>query len=115
MQEDIVIEKQGNSYVVRGVGGPVGEITYRMSDVDTWVIDHTYLDPEYRGRGLAKQLLDFVVEEARERNRRIIPSCSYVLAEFKRDPRYADVWKKADMESSDLYGTDSAGAGNRAK
>ncbi|MBB3113237.1 hypothetical protein FHS18_005340 [Paenibacillus phyllosphaerae] len=106
-EEEIVAHKQGNSYVLQGVGGIVGEITYRLVDVDTWVIDHTFVDGYYRGRGLAKQLLDFVVEEARERGRKIIPSCSYALRQFEADPSYADVWAKEKPTSySDSYSSD---------
>ncbi|MFC5652674.1 GNAT family N-acetyltransferase [Paenibacillus solisilvae] len=103
IQEELVAEKQGNSYILIGVGGTVGEITYKLVDVDTWVIDHTFLDPRYRGRNLGKQLLDYVVEEAREKGRRIIPSCSYALAQFKRNPEYADVWEKTKKKYSDVY------------
>jgi predicted GNAT family acetyltransferase len=93
-QEELVIEKDGNGYSVRGISGQVGEITYQLIDVDTWAIDHTYLDSRYRGGNLARQMLDLVVAEAREAGVKIIPSCSYVLAQFKRHPEYADVWEK---------------------
>ncbi|MDF2669835.1 MAG: N-acetyltransferase [Paenibacillus sp.] len=94
-QQEIVIEKEGNGYIVRGISGKVGEITYELMDVDTWAIDHTYLDSRYRGNNLARQLLDLVVADARAAGVKIIPSCSYVLAQFKRNPEYADVWKNA--------------------
>ncbi|QJD86491.1 GNAT family N-acetyltransferase [Cohnella herbarum] len=90
----VEIRKQGTSFVVLGVGGQVGEITYRLADVDTWVIDHTFLDPRYRGGNIARKLLDIVVEEARAEGKKIIPSCSYALTQFKRNSEYADVWEK---------------------
>ncbi|TYP68086.1 GNAT family N-acetyltransferase [Paenibacillus methanolicus] len=110
-QEEIIAEKQGNSYILTGVGGTIGEIHFRMIDVDTWVIDRTYVQAEYRGQGLAKQLLDLVADEARERGRRIIPSCSYALEQFKQDPAYADVWdNKNAADYADPYSSDSVGA-----
>lgn len=94
--EELVAQKQGNGYLLTSAKGIIGEITYSLVDVDTWVIDHTFVDPAYRGRHLGRQLLGFVVEEAREKGRKIIPSCSYALAEFKRNPdAYADVWEKS--------------------
>ncbi|MGO4179930.1 hypothetical protein BK120_16255 [Paenibacillus sp. FSL A5-0031] len=110
VEEEILAQKQGNSYVLTTTKGTIGKITYTMVDVDTWVIDHTYVDGDYRGQHLGRQLLDFVVEEAREKGRRIIPSCSYALAEFKRNPAYEDVWDKTNTEYSDSYSSSGAGA-----
>ncbi|UKS29193.1 N-acetyltransferase [Paenibacillus sp. HWE-109] len=107
-EEEIVVQKQGNSYILSTLAGTVGEITYQLVDVDTWVIDHTFVDPRFRGRHLGRQLLDFVVEEARERGRKIIPSCSFALEEFQQHPEYADVWSKSDTQYSDVYSSDSA-------
>ncbi|CAM4516068.1 hypothetical protein FHS16_003255 [Paenibacillus endophyticus] len=110
VEEEIRAQKQGNSYVLTTKKGTIGEITFTMVDVDTWVIDHTHVDGEYRGRDLGKQLLDFVVEEAREKGRKIVPSCSYALAQFKRHPSYADVWERTNTEYSDPYSSSSAGS-----
>lgn len=93
----VEISKQGNSFVVLSASGQVGEITYKLADADTWVIDHTYLDPEYRGGNIAKQLLDLVVEEARSGGKKIIPACSYALVQFRRNAEYADVWMKSGI------------------
>ncbi|NHN32480.1 GNAT family N-acetyltransferase [Paenibacillus agricola] len=107
LQDEISVQKQGNSFVLIGIGGTVGEITYKLADVDTWVIDHTYLDPEYRGRNIGKRLLDLVVDEAREMGRKIVPSCSYALEQFKANPEYADVWERSDTQFSDTYSSSS--------
>ncbi|OMF23859.1 hypothetical protein BK133_23505 [Paenibacillus sp. FSL H8-0548] len=117
VEEEILAKKQGNSYILTTTKGTIGEITYAMVDVDTWVIDHTFVDGAYRGQNLAKQLLDFVVEEAREKGRKIIPSCSYALAQFKRYPAYEDVWEKSGTEYSDQYSSGGAGSasGNSPK
>lgn len=104
MSEEIIAQKQGNSYVLKGVGGVIGEIAYRLVDVKVWIIDRTYVDSRYQGQGLAKQLLNLVVEDARSEGRSIIPSCSYALAQFKRYPEYADVWEKTTAtDYSDPY------------
>jgi predicted GNAT family acetyltransferase len=109
-EEEIVLQKQGNAFILSTVSGTVGEITYKLVDTDTWVIDHTYVDPRYRGRQLGKQLLDMVVHEARDKGRKIIPSCSFALEEFKKNSTYADVWDndKSASEFSDTYSSGSA-------
>ncbi|MBP1157641.1 MULTISPECIES: GNAT family N-acetyltransferase [unclassified Paenibacillus] len=106
--EEISAQKLGTSYILRGINGTVGEITYQLVDVDTWIIDHTYIDSRYRGHNLGRLLLDFVVEEAREKGRKIIPSCSYALEQFKRNPEYADVWERGENRYSDPYSSNSA-------
>ncbi|MCC3376702.1 GNAT family N-acetyltransferase [Cohnella sp. REN36] len=101
---EVEVQKQGNGYMLRDRTGQVGEISYRMADADTWIIDHIFLDPRYRGTGMAKELLDIVVEEARDKGRKIIPSCAYALALFKRRAEYADVWRKEEPSRySDAY------------
>ncbi|MFC3799495.1 GNAT family N-acetyltransferase [Cohnella sp. GCM10012308] len=103
-EEEIVAEREGNGYILRGVKGRIGQISYTMADADTWIIDHTSVDGEYRGRGLARQLLNFVVEDAREKGRKIIPSCSYALQQFQADPSLSDVWAEGDASNySDSY------------
>jgi uncharacterized protein len=97
-EEEITAEKQGNGYILKNAAGPVGEITYRMVDADTWVLDHTYVDPGYRGGSLAKRLLNLVVDEAREKGRKIIPACSYAHVQFNRHAEYADVWHRPEQD-----------------
>ncbi|WP_217560236.1 GNAT family N-acetyltransferase [Paenibacillus sp. GbtcB18] len=106
---DIVVQKQGTSYILTGIGGTVGEMTYHMVDVDTWIVNHTFIEPKYRGRNLGRMLLDYVVAEARENGRKIIPACSYVLEQFKQNPdEFADVWlKEGETQYSDTYSSDS--------
>ncbi|WP_341419945.1 GNAT family N-acetyltransferase [Paenibacillus filicis] len=109
-QDQLVVQKQGNSFVLQDMNGKAGEITYRLVDVDTWVIDRTYVDPAYRGGSVGRRLVDLVVREAREQGKTIIPACSYALAVFQQDPGYADVWnrEKKGSDYSDSYSSGSA-------
>lgn len=57
-----------------------------------WTLNHTFVDPSYGGQGIAKKLLDCVVENARKKGAKINPVCSYVVHEFEKNPElYADV------------------------
>lgn len=56
---------------------------------------HTEVNSEAEGRGIAKKLLETMVNYAREHNLKVIPLCPYVHAQFQRHPdQYGDVWKK---------------------
>ncbi|QAY67172.1 GNAT family N-acetyltransferase [Paenibacillus protaetiae] len=97
-QTEISTRKQDGRVELVGAGGVIGEMTFRPADGDTWVIDHTYVDPKYRGKQLAKQLLNLVTDEARAQGKKIIPLCSYALAEFKRHAKeYEDLWDKSGV------------------
>lgn len=85
--------READGFKLVRAGEKIGEITYAEGpEPDTWMANHTYVDPEYRGDGIAKLLLDRMVEEARLEEKRIFPVCSYVRAQFKRNADYRDVW-----------------------
>jgi predicted GNAT family acetyltransferase len=57
---------------------------------------HTEVVPEAEGKGLAKKMLDSMVDHARKNHLLVNPLCQYVHAQFRRHPeQYADVWNQA--------------------
>ena len=70
-----------------------GQCTYVVRD-DLWDLEHTIVDPAYGGQGLAGKLVQELVSKARERDTKIIPTCSYALKAFEKKAEYADVWAK---------------------
>ena len=68
------------------------EITYFVEDSSMIVIDRTFVDDNYRGQGIAAQLVDRVVEMAREENKKIIPRCPFAKGMLEKNSSlYADV------------------------
>ncbi len=64
----------------------------------TWVqqgavraAEHTLVPPEIGGRGVAGQLVAALIADARAQGFKIDPVCSYVAAQFKRHPDWADL------------------------
>lgn len=55
------------------------------------VADHTLVPPEIGGRGVAAALVEALVADARAQGFRIVPQCSYVEAQFRRHPEWADL------------------------
>lgn len=70
-----------------------GIMTYTKPASDYLIIDHTIVEPEFEGQGIAKKLLYKVVEMAREKNLKIEPECSFAVAMFKKLPEIQDVLK----------------------
>lgn len=78
-------------YIGENEKAAIAEITYIPKGGDRFVVNHTFVDESLRGKGIAQQLLDKVVELARKENRKIIPHCSYVKVMMDRYEKYKDV------------------------
>ncbi len=58
-------------------------------------IEHVYVSPEYRGKGIAQQTMLAVVEYLRKEKLKATASCSYANAWFKKNAtEYEDVIAK---------------------
>lgn len=86
-------EKHGNGFRKLDENGKmVAQITYAPKDDNTVYADSTFVDPSLRGQGVAEKLLDHMVMELKKDGKKIIPQCSYVVAQFERNSeKYADV------------------------
>lgn len=60
------------------------------------IADHTFVPPEMRGQGVAQALVEALVADARKLGFRIVPQCSYVAAQFRRHPDWADLLATPD-------------------
>ena len=60
------------------------------------IADHTYVPHEMRGQGVAQVLVEALVADAREQGFKIVPQCSYVEAQFRRHPEWADLLAAPD-------------------
>lgn len=74
-------------------GEKMGEVSYLTEDHgQVFTLYHTYVDPSLRGQNIAKNLVDAVVEKARNENKKVRPACRYAAVLFRRFPDdYADV------------------------
>ena len=55
------------------------------------IAESTFVPPEMRGRGIAQQLVEALVADARAQGFKIVPQCSYVDALFRRHPEWSDL------------------------
>ena len=82
---------RGGEFFIERDGRHIAEITYQYQNEATIVADHTWVDNSLRGQGVARQLLDVLVAFAREKQLKIVPTCSYVDVMFQREAEFADV------------------------
>ena len=73
---------------------PGSEVIGRL----TWVTrdgardaEHTLVPPAIGGRGVAGKLVEALVGDARTQGFKVIPTCSYVAAQFKRHAEWGDL------------------------
>ncbi len=93
-QDFIVLREDGATrgrYLIHLAPGYEAEMTFRKGADGTITIDHTGVPPAYEGRGIAARLVNKAVADAREQGFKIVPVCSYVVAQFRRHPEWADL------------------------
>lgn len=89
-------ERDSNRFYKNDENGKmIAEITFNMiNDDSVYVIQHTFVQPEYRHEGIAAELVQAVVDEAVANNKMIKPVCPYAKFKFMQTPAYAKVWFK---------------------
>lgn len=64
----------------------VGFITWYDSAPGVITVDHTIVPPAYGGRGVATALLKHLLEDAKEKELKIVPLCPFVARYFSKHP-----------------------------
>jgi uncharacterized protein len=80
------------TFFVQRAGIQLAEMTYSRASPRLVIIDHTLVDEQLRGLGVARRLLDSLVSWARATNTRVMATCPYALAQFAKDPSLGDVF-----------------------
>jgi predicted GNAT family acetyltransferase len=68
-----------------------GRMTYTWAGETKLIIDHTEVNPAFKGKNIGKQLLMEVVNLARTKNLKILPLCPFAKAMFDKMEDIRDV------------------------
>jgi predicted GNAT family acetyltransferase len=71
----------------------LAEMTYSRVNDSLIIVDHTLVDEQLRGLGIARSLLDTLVAWARTTKTRVAATCPYAKAQFAKDPSIRDVFE----------------------
>ena len=100
-EANVTIEHEDNTthgeYVASVEGSEhTGKLTWKARG-EARIADHTLVPPEIGGRGVAAQLVEALVADAKSEGFTIVPQCSYVEAQFRKHPEWADL--RAELPS----------------
>lgn len=91
-------EKNRGSFYIEKEGRQIAELDFEVKD-NVLNAYHTGVRKELEGQGIAGKLFDELVKYAREKGYTVIPSCSYILVKFRRNPdAFADIWHRTNDE-----------------
>lgn len=68
-----------------------GKMTYSQAGTNKIIIDHTEVHPEFKGKGVGKELVYAAVAYAREHDIKIMPLCPFAKATFDKNTDIQDV------------------------
>ncbi len=86
------IDGQKGAFYWDNEGARLGESTYTMAGPEKLIIDHTHVDDSLRGTGKGAELVQAIVEHARENGLKILPLCPFARVMFqKKGDEWADV------------------------
>ena len=89
MTDQIIDNRARNRYELT-VDGVTAHVDYaRAPGVITFI--HTIVPEQLGGRGIASQLAQHVLDEARKAGEKVIPQCPFIAAYLKRHKEYQDL------------------------
>lgn len=87
-----MIKKGKNKfYIGEDIENPLAQIIFLPLEENKIIIEHTYVSDSLKGQGIGQQLVERVVEHARNENLKIIPECTYARKVMTRGDEYSDV------------------------
>ena len=77
-------------YLITVDGRDAGYADYIQGD-GVRDFDHTVIDPEFRGQGLSKPLIQAALDDTRAAGDKVRPLCSAVAGFIEKHPEYRDL------------------------
>lgn len=68
-----------------------GRMTYSWAGSEKFIIDHTEVNPDFKGQGVGNQMVHAAVAYARTNGLKIIPLCPFAKSVFDKRTDYHDV------------------------
>lgn len=85
------IEEEARFVVLDDNKQEIGEMTWSNAGESLIIIDHTFVDDNHRGQGIAEKLVSLGVDYARRNGKKVMPLCPFAKKEFDQKKEYQDV------------------------
>lgn len=72
-------------------GRHAATMTYSRLKPEVIIVDHTEVDPAFRGKGVGEALVEHLVGWARANGQEVIPLCPFTKAVLERKPEWQDI------------------------
>lgn len=82
---------QENRVVIYKEDTVIAEVTFPTIEGDIVEINHTFVDDSLRGQGIAGKLMEEVVKQLKETNKRAVLTCSFAVSWFNKHSEYQDL------------------------
>lgn len=101
MNDEYKVEMTGRVFFIRLPDKSKAYLRYHIENGKLY-LDATYTPENWRGKGLAKKLVEYALDHARKNGLKIAPVCSYSVYYFIKNPEkrvmLAEEYKKIDLE-----------------
>lgn len=78
-------------YINDEAGKLIVNATFPFIDEGVVVVDHTYVDPSLRGKGIASQLMFEVYKHIKKLGYKAVSTCPYAVVWFKKHKECNDI------------------------
>ncbi|WP_057735883.1 GNAT family N-acetyltransferase [Liquorilactobacillus uvarum] len=80
------------NYYIEEETNPCAHIGFKLiNDGKTYVVEHTLVPSEYRGRGLAGKITTDFLQQIRDKGSTVLPLCPFTRSFFEQHPEYNDL------------------------
>lgn len=80
-------DEAAGRYEAELADGSLAVLNYRVRDGEM-LVTHTQTPVKHQGRGIAGRLTRFALDDALERNLRLVPYCPYTAHFIRQNPEY---------------------------
>ncbi|MGR3741333.1 GNAT family N-acetyltransferase [Companilactobacillus sp. DQM5] len=85
-------DAERHRFFIEENGEFIGEIKFTpINNSKVISTDHTFVKESHRGKGLARQFVQTVIDYAKENNLKILPICPYAKKVFNQEPDIRDI------------------------
>lgn len=90
MSEYTITNNEAEKQYEIDVNGKIAYLEYSVAGTNM-ILSHTEVPEELEGQGIGSQLVKHVLDDVRERELKILPTCPFVIAFLKRHADYRDL------------------------